>query len=124
MMNNIVRKSPEKLSQGFFFWANRSRELQRTERRLEQKEEKDTMEMIEKALHEELVQKAVQEALEPIQKALKDAEEKLAAYEQEKIEAVEKSRKDALAAAMGADNPELEKMYYNIGTFMWFKKSK
>ena len=23
-----------------------------------------------------------------------------------------------------ADNPELEKMYYNIGTFMWFKKSK
>ena len=75
---------------------------------LSQKEEKPEMEMIEKAAHEEMVQKAVKEAVALVQKSLDEANEKLAAIEAEKVVAVEKARKDALSAVMGEANPELE----------------
>lgn len=71
-------------------------------------ESMENVEMIEKSAHEVLVQKAVQEALAPVQKALEEAQAEIEVFKAAQVEAVEKSRKDALAAVMGADNAELE----------------
>lgn len=71
--------------------------------------DKEDMEMIEKSAHEELVLKAVQAAVEPIQKALDEANEQLKQFKAEQVAAIEKARKDALAEVMGQDNPDLEK---------------
>ena len=71
-------------------------------------EDKEDIEMIEKSAHDALVLKAVEEAVAPVQKALQDAQEQLEVFKAAQVVAVEKSRKDALAAVMGADNPDLE----------------
>lgn len=76
--------------------------------RTKESESMENVEMIEKSAHEVLVQKAVQEALAPVQKALEEAQEEIKVFKAAQVEAVEKSRKDALAAVMGADNAELE----------------
>lgn len=65
-------------------------------------------EMIEKAAHIELVKKAVEEALEPVQKALDAANAKLAEIETKEAEAKLAVRKAAIAEAIGADNAELD----------------
>lgn len=70
-------------------------------------EEHMEVEMIEKAAHEALVQKAVEVALEPVQKALDAANEELLVLKAEKIEAQAQVKKQALAAVIGEDNPEL-----------------
>lgn len=67
-----------------------------------------TVEMIEKSAHDALVLKAVEEAVAPVQKALQEATEQLEVFKAAQVAAVEKSRKDALAAVMGADSPDLE----------------
>lgn len=66
------------------------------------------VEMIEKSAHDALVLKAVEEAVAPVQKALQEATEQLEVFKAAQVAAVEKSRKDALAAVMGADSPDLE----------------
>ena len=66
--------------------------------------EGNKMEMIEKSAAAEMVQKAV----EPIQKALDEANAKLAAFEQAEAEAKVAIRKQALKDAMGADNTEVD----------------
>jgi len=71
-------------------------------------EEGTNVEMIEKSAHDALVLKAVEEAVAPVQKALQDAQEQIEVFKAAQVVAVEKSRKEALAAVMGTENPELE----------------
>lgn len=74
----------------------------------------ENMSMIEKAAHEAAVQKAVKEAVEPVQKALEAAQEELKVIKAKETEAVEKSRKDALAEVIGKDSPELEATFATV----------
>ena len=71
-------------------------------------EENMEKEMIEKSAVNEMVLKAVADAVAPIQKSLDEANAKVASYEAAAAEAKVAVRKAALADAMGADNPELD----------------
>ena len=68
----------------------------------------ENMEMIEKAAHEELLQKAVSLAVEPVQKALDAAKAELDILKAAQVEAVQKARKASLAEVMGAENEKLD----------------
>ena len=71
-------------------------------------EENMEKEMIEKSAVNEMVLKAVADAVAPIQKSLDEANAKVASYEAAAVEAKVAVRKAALADVMGADNPELD----------------
>lgn len=71
----------------------------------------DEMEMIEKSAVEALVQKAVEEAVMPVQKALDEAQAVIKAYEEKEAQAFEKARRDRLASVIGAENVEFEKQF-------------
>lgn len=73
--------------------------------------ENNQMEMVEKSAVEALVQKAVKDAVELVQKSLDEANAQIAAFKAEKQEMIYKSRKDALVEVMGAENAELEKEF-------------
>lgn len=68
----------------------------------------ESMEMIEKAAHEELLQKAVSLAVEPVQKALDAAKAELDILKAAQVEAAQKARKASLAEVMGEDNEKLD----------------
>lgn len=75
---------------------------------LNKEAEGTNVEMIEKSAVDALVLKAVEEAVAPVQKALQEANEQIEVFKAAQVEAIEKSRKEALAAVMGSENPELE----------------
>lgn len=63
--------------------------------------EKQVSEMIEKSAVEVMVQKAVQEAVAPLQEILKAKEAEIAQFQEKAKESVQKSRKEALQKAVG-----------------------
>lgn len=76
-------------------------------------EETMEKEMIQKALHEELVTKAVTEAVEVVKsemaaqaEILKAAQEELAVFKAKELEAIVKARKEALAGVLAEDAVE------------------
>ena len=70
-------------------------------------EQMEKEEMITKAAHEEFVAKAVADALEPVQKALNDAQAEIEVFKAEKVAAKENARLEQLKEVMGAENSEL-----------------
>lgn len=76
-------------------------------------QEDNEMEMIQKALHQELVQKAVQEAVDVVKaematqtEILKAAQEELSVFKAKELEAIVKARKAALASVLPEDKVE------------------
>lgn len=63
--------------------------------------ETNVSEMIEKSAAEVMIQKAVEEAIAPLQEVLKAKDAEIAAFKQEKQEAILKSRKETLDNVVG-----------------------
>lgn len=81
------------------------------------KEEDSMSEFISKAVHEETVTKAVEEAIEkalaPVQEELKKAKEQLEVVEKANLEAVAKARKEAVAS-VEKDEAKAEELFKSL----------
>ena len=80
-------------------------------------EDDNLSEFISKAVHEETVTKAVEEAIEkalaPVQEELKKAKEQLEVVEKANLEAVAKSRKEAVAS-VEKDEAKAEELFKSL----------